>query len=199
MESPQKTRAAVIAATLELLADEGYAGASLRKVAARAGIAQPSLYHYFDTKEDLVETVLGTYAGQMYGAADPDALPKTLDALPRFVAETTMRLWNRPTHAQFVRAAFSVARVNPRFGALLRGVFVERAAVGMRLLVQPFVARGEIDGDDATFLARLLVNAIALKMIEERVLTDGPDRPDLDDYLAFVVRAGELLVASLRR
>ena len=51
-------RREVLAAALELLADEGYAGASLRKVAAKVGIAQPSLYHYFRTKEEIVEQVL---------------------------------------------------------------------------------------------------------------------------------------------
>jgi AcrR family transcriptional regulator len=199
-DDPQNRRREVLAAALELLADEGYAGASLRKVAAKVGIAQPSLYHYFGTKEELVEQVLAAYAGEMFMAVDPSALPTRLEAAPRFLADTIVGLYQRPTHAQFVRVAFAVSRVNPRFGRLMRTIFVDQATAGMRLLVQPFVRSGELTEADAIDLGRMVVYAVGFRLMEEHVLFDeAPPSRDLDRYVAFVVDAAETMIRSLKR
>jgi AcrR family transcriptional regulator len=192
-------RQEIIAAALELLAEEGYAGASLRKLAARLGIAQPSLYHYFRTKEDLVEQVLATYAGQMYSAMRPEDLPTRLEAIPRFIAETTLRVYEPPTHALFVRVAISVSRTHPRFGTLMRRVFVDQATWGIQQIMRPFVEAGEIRADDAVDLVRMVINAIGLRLIEDHVMfaahEPGPDLPRFVDY---VVRVAEAWIAGLR-
>ncbi|MEU6476586.1 helix-turn-helix domain-containing protein [Streptomyces sp. NPDC047017] len=51
-------RKEILRAALEVFADEGYRGTSLRKVAARCAISLPGLMHYFDSKEDLLTQVL---------------------------------------------------------------------------------------------------------------------------------------------
>ena len=197
---PPNRRREVLAAALELLADEGYAGASLRKVATKVGIAQPSLYHYFRTKEELVEQVLAAYAGDMFGAMNPDALPTRLDAVPGFLADTIMRVYKLPTHAQFVRVAFAVSRVNPRFGRLMRTIFVDQATAGMRLVMKPFIDADEIAEADAIDLVRMVVSAIGLRFMEEYVLfDDAPPSRDIDRYMAFVVDAAETMIRSLKR
>ncbi|MEM7159593.1 MAG: helix-turn-helix domain-containing protein [Myxococcota bacterium] len=191
-------RAEVLEAALELLADEGYAGASLRKLAARLGMAQPSLYHYFRTKEDLVEQVLATYAGQMFQALSPDQLPTTLEDVPRVTVETAVRVYQRPTHPLFVRVAISVSRVNPRFGTLMRRVFVEQATWGIQQMMKPFVERGEIDADDAVDLVRMLLNAIGLRLIEDKVMFAAHEPgPDFDRYVRFVIATGHAQLAAL--
>lgn len=197
--SPERRRE-IIAAALELLADEGYAGASLRKLAARLGIAQPSLYHYFKTKEDLVEQVLATYAGQMFSAARFDDLPTHVEGLPRFLADTTLRVYEQPTHALFVRVAISVSRTHPRFGTLMRRVFVEQATWGMQQLVRPYVEAGQIEADDAVDLVRMVINAIGLRLLEDRVMfaTYEPG-PDFERFVAFVVRAAEGWLRGMQR
>ena len=200
LRDPPNRRREVLAAALELLADEGYAGASLRKVAAKVGIAQPSLYHYFRTKEDLVEQVLAAYAGDMFFALDPNAIPKRLDAVPQFIADTTRRVYQLPKHAQFVRVAFAVSRVNPRFGKLMRTIFIDQANMGMRGIMQPFIAAGEIEEADAVDLVRMVVSAIGLRFMEEFVLfDDAPPSREIDRYVAFVVDAAETMLRSLKR
>jgi AcrR family transcriptional regulator len=199
-EDAASRRAEILAAALELLAEEGYAGASLRKLAARLGIAQPSLYHYFRTKEDLVEQVLATYAGQMFSAMRPEELPTCLEAMPRFIADVTLRVYERPTHAPFVRVAISVSRTHPRFGALMRRVFVEQATWGIQQIMRPFVEAGEIEACDAVDLVRMVINAIGLRLIEDRVMfSEQAPGPDFARFVAFVVRVAEAWVAGLPR
>jgi TetR/AcrR family transcriptional repressor of bet genes len=51
-------RAELTAAFAEVLAEHGYAGATIAAVAARAGVAPGLVHHHFDGKEDLLESLL---------------------------------------------------------------------------------------------------------------------------------------------
>ncbi len=51
-------RAEILRVALEIFAEEGYRGTSLRKVAARCGLSLPGVMHYFESKEDLLVQVL---------------------------------------------------------------------------------------------------------------------------------------------
>jgi AcrR family transcriptional regulator len=198
-EDASDRRQEIIAAALELLAEEGYAGASLRKLAARLGMAQPSLYHYFRTKEDLVEQVLATYVGRMFSAVSPEELPTRLEALPRFAADTTLRVYESPTHALFVRVAISVSRIQPRFGKLMRHWFVDQATWGIQQIMGPFVEAGEITADDAQDLVHMVINAIGLRLVEDKVMfSEHEPGPDFERYVAFVVQVAEVWIRDLR-
>ena len=176
------------------------AHASLRKLAARLGIAQPSLYHYFRTKEDLVEEVLATYAGKMFSVLQPEDLPKRLEDVPRIVVQTILRVYAQPTHPLFVRVAISVSRSHERFGTLMRRVFIERANFGIQEVMRPFVEREEIGADDALDLVRMLINAVGLRLIEDTVMFDQREPgPDFERYAQFVIDAGETQLRELRR
>src|SRR5262245_47776998 len=52
------TREKIIAATLEIMFEEGYAAATSRRVAERAGVQRAVVYYYFPTMDDLFLAVL---------------------------------------------------------------------------------------------------------------------------------------------
>lgn len=52
------TRRRLIEATAQIMHDEGYASATSRRVAARAGVRQPLVHYYFPTMDDLFLAVL---------------------------------------------------------------------------------------------------------------------------------------------
>lgn len=62
------TRARIVAATVELIRDEGYAAASTRRVAARAGLKPSLVHYYFPTTDDLLLEVC------RQGAEDSDGM-----------------------------------------------------------------------------------------------------------------------------
>jgi AcrR family transcriptional regulator len=198
-DAPNRRRE-VIDAALELLAEHGYAGASLRKVAAKVGVAQPSLYHYFRTKEELVEQVLATYAGDMFGAIDPASLPRRLEEVPRFLVEAVVRVYERPRHPTFVRVAFAVSRANPRFGKLMRNIFVDQSEQGMRLIMRPFLDVYDLEDDEAMMFVRTIIYGMGFYMLERHVLFDDqPVGPAMRQHAEFVVQLGETWVRSRRR
>jgi len=50
--------AAILGVATRLFAEKGYGGASVREIAERAGVAKPTIYYYFKSKEGLLEEVL---------------------------------------------------------------------------------------------------------------------------------------------
>lgn len=50
-------RERILEAAVDVFAELGYAGASIREVARRAGTAAPTIYHHFECKEGLYEEV----------------------------------------------------------------------------------------------------------------------------------------------
>lgn len=54
----QQRRAQIVAAFARVLAEHGYAGATIAAVAAEAGLAPGLLHHYFDDKEEMLAALL---------------------------------------------------------------------------------------------------------------------------------------------
>ncbi len=61
----------IMAAATRLFADEGFHGTSTRKIAAAAGVSEGTLFHYFSTKNALLQAILDDfYAGLIESAQD---------------------------------------------------------------------------------------------------------------------------------
>ena len=68
IDDPKKsdlTRARILDAAAEILAEHGYAGTKLVDIAQRAKIRVSTLYYYFDSREDLVQAVMVTGSAQV--------------------------------------------------------------------------------------------------------------------------------------
>ena len=90
----------------ELFATHGYDELSMAKIAREAGVSKPLLYHYFPTKRQLFEAVLGQAAEQHLERIDwSDDLPPaeqlsgSLDAYLSWIEE------NRATYEKLMRSA----------------------------------------------------------------------------------------------
>ncbi len=60
MPGPSDTRLKLLEATLELISEKGYLGATTREIAKRAGVSELTLFRKFEKKEKLFEEVLKT-------------------------------------------------------------------------------------------------------------------------------------------
>jgi TetR/AcrR family transcriptional repressor of bet genes len=77
----EKRRAEFVDAFARVLGDHGYAGATVAKVAAEAGVAPGLVHHHFRNKEELSTELLAVLIGRFrsrvrhYREDDPDAPP----------------------------------------------------------------------------------------------------------------------------
>ncbi len=121
-ERRASTRRAILDATVEVLVDQGYAGATTTAIVRRAGMSQGALFRHFPTKadlfgacvEDLFPRLVEQYAAVIAQAAtaDPDASVATV------VLHPLLQAMERPD----VRAAaelVTASRTDPDLAARL--------------------------------------------------------------------------------
>ena len=86
----------ILNAALTLFSSHGYEAVGVQEIARTAGITKPTLYHYFGSKEGLLNELLGLYSDKLYRvlkkASDyegdlPLTLINTAQAYIRFAEE----------------------------------------------------------------------------------------------------------------
>lgn len=112
-------RAEIVRAARDSFAEKGYARASLRDIAERAGITHAGLLHHFRNKDELLAEVLADRDSEewQHGRAEVDSLDRLAPYLGELIhhhqtAPELMRLWielaaaasrpDHPAHAYFV-------------------------------------------------------------------------------------------------
>ncbi len=194
-EAPSR-REEVLDAGLELISEHGVAGASLRKLAAKLGMSQPSLYHYFDSKDALVQQIIEHCASRMLESALHVEFPRGIDDIPRFARDAALSLWATDHHPRFVRFMFVVAIENPEHRLRIRRVFEERLYPGFSALADAY-GRDASEREDLRMIVRSIAYAMGLALLEERALF-GAEAPSEEALRLgdFVVKAAERLLAS---
>jgi AcrR family transcriptional regulator len=89
----EETRARIVAAALEVFADQGYERASTRQIAEAAGVTPPALQYYFDSKDGLHRACASAIVGELWETMEParqrieaaTGRAETLDALCHFL------------------------------------------------------------------------------------------------------------------
>jgi AcrR family transcriptional regulator len=130
------TRAAIVAAAERVMLEEGYAAASTRRVAARAGLKPSLVHYYFPTTEDLLMAV------NHKGAAESDqrldealAAADPLRALWRLMTDTgqialALEMMALASHRKAIRTEIGqhVEQVRVRQAEALAALLGERIA-----------------------------------------------------------------------
>ncbi|WP_020659498.1 TetR/AcrR family transcriptional regulator [Amycolatopsis benzoatilytica] len=175
-------RDTILDATVQQLAEHGYAGCSVAAVAERAGVAVGTVYRHFPTKADLVVRVFRQVVSHEVDAVRSAAGPD--DPVARVVAvfETfAVRALKAPRLAyallaEPVDAVIEAERLE--FRRVFRDVVAEHVAAGVRA--------GLLPGQDAAVSAAALVGAAAEVLIGP--LTSGGSA-EVSQLSTFVVRS----------
>src|ERR1051326_3206618 len=106
-------RAQILDAALHVFSEHGFAGASIKRIAARAGLKSPALiYWYFKDKQALLEGIflrmspfLGTVAEAEDALDDPPelVLPRIVNSFLSVIQQPRMRRFVRIMLSEFAR------------------------------------------------------------------------------------------------
>lgn len=136
-----------------VIAEKGFAGASIRDIAAAAGMPVPTMYQYIERKEDLLfliyESFLQDYAETLRRAVE--AAPTSADKLRAAVAAT---LDNFDRNHAYIKLMFQETRaLSPEGRARVYELDARYIRVWTAIL-------SEISGQDGTAEPELLANLI---------------------------------------
>jgi AcrR family transcriptional regulator len=89
-DTRRDTRARIQRVALELFAERGYDGTSLREIAERLDVTKAALYYHFKSKEDIVGSLVEDYFGQIdeliaWAGAQPRTAKTRAVVLSRYV------------------------------------------------------------------------------------------------------------------
>lgn len=117
------TRESILVAARGRFAAAGYRGASIRAIAADAGVDPALVHHYFGTKRALFAAVLEV-------PADPAEVARRIVDAPRdeigaAVVRTFLAVWGRPEHRERLRVILASAATDPEVAAMVRDFAVD--------------------------------------------------------------------------
>ena len=171
------TRSEILDAALELFADKGFYGVSIRDVARATGVGVSALYHHFPSKEELFEAVvLEVRDGKpSLGPGTPPPFDGGADELPLYLEKLMLHAMDR----------FAVLRERKRFRIFLsdgsRLALEGKINLWERMLVarQPIIdllaglmARGLLRRADAEMTALSFISPL---MMWRQLLVISPD------------------------
>ncbi|MCA2977516.1 MAG: TetR/AcrR family transcriptional regulator [Myxococcaceae bacterium] len=186
MARPRKTEARdtrreILDRSLELFAERGFSGSSMRDLARAVGVRESALYHHFPNKKAILEAILAENGPGQVNAVLSNELEAMVEALgPRQFLETfgelVVQLWATPRERQVVRLLMAEW---PRLAAA--GVFdlqAQLARIRARLtrLFEHLGSRGVIRPLDAEATAlRFMGPMLLIRLVHLADLSRPPD------------------------
>lgn len=159
MRDASVTRAKLLQAAMLVFAETGYAGATTRAIAGRAGVNEVTLFRHFGSKADLMTEALASQISKLLPQFDVAAGDLEQD-LVRLVTAYQQLV---STHARFIVTVLSDL---PRFPELKGAAEMPRRLLaGAAAMIARYQAQGLLQGEPpavvaASLLAPLLLLAI---------------------------------------
>ncbi|GAA0955009.1 hypothetical protein GCM10009550_39150 [Actinocorallia libanotica] len=190
----EDTRRRILAATMQRVAEMGYARATIREIARAADMTSGSLYHYFPNKAEIVKaTYLEVGAAAMprleAAAAQADGL---IDKLVAVIDQGARIVQEYPYAVAFDRAVrapgtdHAVAKISDGIFASLRDIVEDVIAQAHR--------NGELNPDATTAGAANAVFAIMRGLYDDAALATAYDFRDTVRALQLLLQ-GRLITA----
>jgi AcrR family transcriptional regulator len=177
------TRRKILAAAMETFAEQGYRGAVTRMIAARAGVAEKTLFAHYGSKAALFAAAMAPGLDAMMGAtavaelAGELARGGTLEERLLAVARNRVGFAGRNLH--LVKAIFQEVLLDPEFRARMRERFVQRLLPAARMAIAQGVRMGRLREVTAEQVIRMLISLVAGYIVTRYILV--PEREWDDD------------------
>ncbi|MDQ6669318.1 MAG: TetR/AcrR family transcriptional regulator [Chloroflexota bacterium] len=179
-----RVRDAVLAATLEELADSGYASLSIDAVARRSGIHKTTVYRRWPTREALVAETLDSRSGRMAPFPDTGSLRGDLITFGSAIVNNL----NASHGRALVKTLVEAVDQSPELLARTRSFWRERLGMAADL-VQRAIQRGELPTDtDPDFVIEGLIAPLYLRLL----VTGEPLSRDLVERVVDLLLDGAL-------
>jgi AcrR family transcriptional regulator len=147
----QDTREAILAAARDTFAERGYDGASIRQIAAAAGVDPALVHHYFGTKEKLFAATVNFPMNPAEFV--PRVLAGGVDGAGERLVRTFLTVWDSPVGIAGV--ALLRSAVGSEIGARLLREFLSSQ------ILRRVTAILEIDPDEAPLRTSLIASQLS--------------------------------------
>jgi AcrR family transcriptional regulator len=176
--APEEKRRLILQAAVRVFARKGFHDSRVGDIAEEAGVAHGLLYHYFDSKDELLETIFhDTWTELLAAMRDVEESDEPAREQLRGVAAILLRSWRRDP--DLVRVLVREVARSPHLQERLGEVGEAFAAI------RRMIERGQADGDFRADLDARLASFVFYGALEE-TLTGWAfgQLPDDDEQVA---------------
>jgi TetR/AcrR family transcriptional regulator, cholesterol catabolism regulator len=121
-EAPEDRRAQILRVSGELFAQRGYVATTVRNIAEQAGLLSGSLYHHFDSKEEILDEILTDFVAdlleQVKAVEESEADPES--AVGALIELTVLAIEEHRAAVLLLQNEWGLIREMPRFAHLVR-------------------------------------------------------------------------------
>lgn len=187
-----RTRAAVLQAVIGELAENGYAGTTVERIAVRAGVAKTTIYRRWGGLNGLLADVMTQYAAQEIPVPDTGYLDSDLRALAREIVASLQRPAIRAALGSIVAAA-----IQDQAAQEVLSRFIAARTATMTVIVRRAGQRGDLpDGADAAEVLQIVTAQIYYRVF---IVGEQPSDTLADRAAATAAAAARANVSSHRR
>jgi AcrR family transcriptional regulator len=135
-----ESRAAILAATMALIREVGYAQLTIEGIAARAGVGKQTIYRWWPSRADVLLEALADEADLEIPGEDHGSYRADLELF----LNDTFRLAEAHNTRAILQTLMAEAQLDAAFGTRFRAAFLERRREALRRLVQRAAERGDL-------------------------------------------------------
>ena len=196
---PDERPRELLEAALDVFAQRGYRNTRLDDVAEAAGVTKGAIYHYFDTKEDLLLGVIEHHQALAFGRVE-DVLSDKTQAPSTRIRLVVRRIFSGGTPRGRRLLALLVGGISHEVPEV-HARWLEQGPARLWTIVAELVKEGKASGEfcadaDEEVAARLLVSGLMLQLMWRQ---HGDAIPAIDFDETRLVESGvELFLAALR-
>jgi len=179
-------RAAILAAAETVFSARGYSGASIRAIAAAAGVSSALLYWFFPSKADLFAAVLLTHLDTPGGWIIPAEVLDVPPALflPR-LAEGFLAVLHEGGQVRLMRLVLRDSDRAPDLTAAISAALMARVLGPLRAYFVRQMELGTIRHADPDFMVQTLIGSLVGLLLRREILQEPHSRTwDVPAYLA---------------
>lgn len=168
------TRRKILAAAVEVFAEQGYRGAVTRMIAARAGVAEKTLFAHYGSKAALFAAAMGPGLDAMMGAVAVAELVEvlarggTLEERLYAMARNRIEFAGRNMH--LVKAIVQELLLDAEFRAGMQERFSARLLPALRMAVAQGVHTGRLRAVEPERVARMLISLVLGYVVTRHIL-----------------------------
>lgn len=185
-------RVHILEAAIKVFAEKGFHAATIKDVAAEAGVADGTIYNYFANKTALLMGVLDPRGDAVQTATKNMPLPPT--DFQSFLNEMLKQRWTSltPQTLDVLRIVFSEALVNSELRSIFAASTIEPAVELGEPMLQSFLAMGDMRPNDTQLTSRTIIAAVyglvMLRLLGDEVTTQRWE--DFPEHLSKIFHGG---------
>ncbi len=166
-------REQIIDAAMHVFSQKGFTRATNKDIALEAGITPGLIYHYFESKEALLQAIIeGRSPLRLISSLSPTMLEQPPDVFLRFLAQQVLIIVEDEKFVQLIRVFLPEVLHNPKISPIGSGA-IQQALHFLELYVSTKVAHGDLRSVEPNLVAQIFMSSVIGFVFRRQVLQDA--------------------------